>query len=296
MWPLRRSGARWTWRCSGRYGHEPARATSRVAAALHVLGTRSIRARPLAIDDLQWLDRPTVNVLRLSAPNRAGPRRRARCEPLSLSEDDRLALAEALPPRVDRLTVAPLDMSALDTSCSRAFARPSSAPRFAGPRDIGWQPAFSPSSSHGRCSTRTPMPFRANRSRRHRACRSSGRPPGRISPPTRRVLLAASAPRTSNRRSRARGNRERRRHAPRSIRPSTLRWSRARRRGAIHPPAAVVGRVRGGVSRGGAAAPSAGRSRCRPGRAGPASWASAPTRPTATSQPRSSTQFGESGA
>ena len=70
------------------------------AAALHVL-VELARSAPvlLAIDDLQWLDRPTVNVLRFAlrriAPARVGVLVASR---LSVSEDDRLALEEALPP------------------------------------------------------------------------------------------------------------------------------------------------------------------------------------------------------
>jgi DNA-binding CsgD family transcriptional regulator len=87
------------------------------AAALHVLVALA-RSAPvlLAIDDLQWLDRPTVNVLRFGLRRIATARvavlvaSRSRC-----SEDDRLALGEALPPaQVHRLTVGPLDLSNLD--------------------------------------------------------------------------------------------------------------------------------------------------------------------------------------
>ena len=54
-----------------------------VSAAFHVL-VELARSAPvlLAIDDLQWLDRPTVNVLRFALRRIAPARRRARCEPL----------------------------------------------------------------------------------------------------------------------------------------------------------------------------------------------------------------------
>jgi len=87
------------------------------AAVLHVL-VELARSAPvlLAIDDLQWLDRPSVNVLRFVlrriAPARVGVLVASR---LSASDDDRLGLREAFPlARVDRLTVGPLDISALD--------------------------------------------------------------------------------------------------------------------------------------------------------------------------------------
>ena len=83
------------------------------AAALHVLVDSRSAPVLLAIDDLQWLDRPTVNVLRF-ALRRIAARRRARCEPLEPVRRRSARAGEALPPRVDRLTVAPLDMSALD--------------------------------------------------------------------------------------------------------------------------------------------------------------------------------------
>jgi DNA-binding CsgD family transcriptional regulator len=84
---------------------------------LHVLADLA-RSAPLllAIDDLQWLDRPTLSVLRFGlrrvAPGRVGVLVASRS---TSSDDDRLALGEALPPaRVHRLTVGPLDLSAVD--------------------------------------------------------------------------------------------------------------------------------------------------------------------------------------
>jgi predicted ATPase len=87
------------------------------AAALHVFLALARSAPVLvAIDDLQWLDPPSVKVLqfvlRRIAPAHIGVLVTSR---LTVSEDDRLALAEALPPAcVDRLIVSPLDMSTLD--------------------------------------------------------------------------------------------------------------------------------------------------------------------------------------
>jgi DNA-binding CsgD family transcriptional regulator len=87
------------------------------AAALHVLVDLALRGPVLvAVDDLQWLDAPSVNVLRFVlrriSSAAVGVLVASRT---SASEDDRLGLAEALPPgRIDRLTVGPLDMYALD--------------------------------------------------------------------------------------------------------------------------------------------------------------------------------------
>jgi DNA-binding CsgD family transcriptional regulator len=87
------------------------------AATLQVLVDLA-RSTPLvvAIDDLQWLDPPTVHVLRFAlrrvAPARVGALVASRS---GVVDDDRLGLVDAFPSScVDRLTVGPLDLSALD--------------------------------------------------------------------------------------------------------------------------------------------------------------------------------------
>ena len=87
------------------------------AATLHVLIDLA-RAAPVivAIDDLQWLDSPSVRVLRFAmrrvAPSRIGVLVASRS---GISDEDRLALADALPPAsIDRLVIGPLELSAVD--------------------------------------------------------------------------------------------------------------------------------------------------------------------------------------
>ena len=167
------------------------------AAALHVLVDLA-RSAPvlLAIDDLQWLDRPSVNVLRFVlrriSPAQVGVLVASRFRG---SEDDRLALGEALPPaQVDWLTVGPLDISALDqvlrsrlrtaflgTTLRRLHETSGGNPLFAielakslldpDANAVPGQPFPAPSSLPELLAVRL----------------------ARISPPTRQVLLAASA-------------------------------------------------------------------------------------------------------
>lgn len=93
-------------------------------AALHVLVDLA-RVAPvlLAIDDLQWLDQPTVQVLRFVLrrimPARVGLLVSSR---VNEPEDDRLAIGEALPlARVHRLTLGPLNLSAVDQVLQSRF-------------------------------------------------------------------------------------------------------------------------------------------------------------------------------
>jgi DNA-binding CsgD family transcriptional regulator len=167
------------------------------AAALHVL-LELARVAPvvLAINDLQWLDRPTVNVLRFVL-RRIGLTRLGVlvATRVCVSDDDRLALGEALAlAPVDRLTVAPLDLSALEhvlrSRLRTAFLGPTlrrihetsgGNPLFAielarslldpDANSVPGQLFPAPSSLPGLLAARL----------------------ARISPPTRRVLLAASA-------------------------------------------------------------------------------------------------------
>jgi DNA-binding CsgD family transcriptional regulator len=71
----------------------------------------------LAIDDLQWLDSPSVHVLRF-ALRRTGSASVAVlvASRAGAADDDRLGLADAMPPtRIDRLTVGPLELPAIDS-------------------------------------------------------------------------------------------------------------------------------------------------------------------------------------
>jgi DNA-binding CsgD family transcriptional regulator len=96
-------------------GSSPLQQRAVSAAALHVLVALAAPVL-IAIDDLQWLDPPSANVLRFAlrrvAPASLGVLIASRS---SVAEDDRLALADALPPMdIARLTVGPLELSALD--------------------------------------------------------------------------------------------------------------------------------------------------------------------------------------
>jgi DNA-binding CsgD family transcriptional regulator len=167
------------------------------AAALHVL-VELARSAPvlLAIDDLQWLDRPSVNVLRFVlrriAPARAGVLVASR---FNGSDDDRLALGEAFPPeRVDRLTVGPLDIAALD-HVLRSRLRTA----FLGPtlrrvhQTSGGNPLFAIELARSLLDPDAiavrGQPFPVPTSLPELLAARLAR----ISPPTRRVLLAASA-------------------------------------------------------------------------------------------------------
>jgi DNA-binding CsgD family transcriptional regulator len=178
-------------------GTSPLEQRAVCAAALHVLVDLA-RSAPvlLAIDDLQWLDRASANVLRFVvrrvAPARVGVLVASR---ISVSDDDRLAIGEALlPGRADWLTVGPLDMSSLDhvlrsrlrtvflgPTLRRLHVTSRGNPLFAielarsildpDANHVPGQPFPAPSSLPELLAARL----------------------ARISPPTRRVLLAASA-------------------------------------------------------------------------------------------------------
>jgi DNA-binding CsgD family transcriptional regulator len=98
-------------------GPSPLQQRAVSAAALQVL-TDVAQSAPVvvAIDDLQWMDSPSVNVLRFAlrriGSTRVGVLVASR---LDASEDDRLGLDDALSPEcIERLTVGPLEMCALD--------------------------------------------------------------------------------------------------------------------------------------------------------------------------------------
>jgi DNA-binding CsgD family transcriptional regulator len=102
-------------------GASPLQQRAVSAAALHVLLDLAERSPVLiAIDDLHWLDAPSVQVLRF-AVRRVSP---ARVGVLVASrsgafDDDRLALGDALT-QVERLVVGPLELAPLDALlCAR---------------------------------------------------------------------------------------------------------------------------------------------------------------------------------
>jgi DNA-binding CsgD family transcriptional regulator len=167
------------------------------AAALHVLVDLA-RSAPvlLAIDDLQWLDRASTKVLRFVlrrlAPARVGVLVASRS---SVSEDDRLALGEALPPAsVHWVTMGPLDMASLDH-----VLRSRLGTAFLGPtlrrlhETSGGNPLFAIELARSLVdpdANAVPgQPFPAPSSLPELLAARLAR----ISPPTRRVLLAASA-------------------------------------------------------------------------------------------------------
>lgn len=97
-------------------GSSPLQQRAVSAAALHAL-VHVARSSPVlvAIDDLQWLDAPSVHVLRFVVRRLATAPVGVFVASRALANDDRLALADALPAdRLRRLTVGPLDLSALD--------------------------------------------------------------------------------------------------------------------------------------------------------------------------------------
>jgi DNA-binding CsgD family transcriptional regulator len=176
-------------------GTSPLQQRSVSAAALHLLLDLT-QAAPvlLAIDDLQWLDSPTLQVLRFAL-------RRMTDAPIgvlvasrsSIIEDDRLGLADALA-RVDRLVVGPLGLTPLD-----AMLRSRLRTAFLGPtlrrihETSGGNPLFAieiarallDTDAHALPGQQFPAPSTLPELLAARMTR--------VSPATRRALLAASA-------------------------------------------------------------------------------------------------------
>jgi DNA-binding CsgD family transcriptional regulator len=176
-------------------GESPLQRRAVSAAALHVLLDLAERAPVLiAIDDLQWLDAPSVQVLRFAvrrvSPAPVGVLVASRS---GVSEDDRLSLGEALP-HVERLVVGPLELTPLD-----ALLRARLRTAFLGPtlrrihETSGGNPLFAIEIARSMLDPDAsavpgqlfPAPSTLPELLAARLAR--------ISPPTRRALLAASA-------------------------------------------------------------------------------------------------------
>jgi DNA-binding CsgD family transcriptional regulator len=176
-------------------GRSPLQQRAVSAAALHVLLDLA-RAAPvlLAVDDLQWLDSPTVQVLRFAVRRIAGARIGVLvASRWNVGADDRLELADALP-HVDRLVVGPLDLTGLD-----AMLRSRLRTAFLGPtlRQIqetsGGNPLFAIEIARSLLDPEANIvpgqPFPAPSTLPELLSTRLAR----ISPPLRRALLAASA-------------------------------------------------------------------------------------------------------
>ena len=200
-------------------GTSPLQQRAVSAAALQVLIDLA-RSAPvvLAIDDLQWMDSPSVNVLRF-ALRRIGPARVGVlvASRAGASEDDRLGLADALPPGARRtVDCRPARHVRIGPRAALSSAHhlpgPDASPR---PRDVRRQSVL-------RSRART---VAARPRRQHRA---------RATVP--RTLDAPRAPRRAPR------TRSRRRHGarcsprPRLPVPRSISCSRRRRTTASRPP------------------------------------------------------------
>lgn len=167
------------------------------AATLNVI-VRLAEEAPVvvAIDDLQWLDPPSARVLQFAlrrvAPARVGVLLALRSD---TCEDDPLALADALPPtRTDQLVVGPVELTTLDQMLQSRLRT-----AFLGPtlrrihETSGGNPLFALELARSLldpdANTVPGQPFPAPST----LPGLLGARLARISPPTRRALLAASA-------------------------------------------------------------------------------------------------------